>query len=80
MNFDIYTETVWTLCQAIAENDYTKSERKLGKVRFIYKTIICFETTTNKFERLSHNLMENIKDELINRYKPSTVAATGDVR
>ena len=56
-----------------------KGERKLGKVRFIYKTIICFETTANKFERLSHNLMENIKDELINRYKPSTVAATGDV-
>ena len=31
MNIDIYTETVWTLCQAMAENEYTKSERKLRK-------------------------------------------------
>ena len=28
---DTYTETVWTLCQAVAENEYTKNERKLRK-------------------------------------------------
>ena len=33
---------------------------KTEEVGFIYKTIICLETATNKFERL--NLMENIKD------------------
>ena len=31
MNIDTYTETVLTLCQAMAENEYTKSERKLRK-------------------------------------------------
>ena len=39
-----------------------KEREKTEEVRFIYKTIICFETTTNKFERLLQNLMENIKD------------------
>ena len=40
-----------------------KELEKTEEVRFIYKTIICFETTTNKFEMLSHNFMENIKDD-----------------
>ena len=31
MNTDIFTETVWTLCQAMAENEYTKSEKKPKK-------------------------------------------------
>ena len=37
-----------------------QEREKTEEVGFIYKTIICFETATNKFERL--NLMENIKD------------------
>ena len=51
----------------MAENEYTKKE-KTGEVQFIYKTyktyktFICLETIINKFERLSHNLMENKKD------------------
>ena len=28
MNIDIYTETVWRLCQAMAKNVYTMSERR----------------------------------------------------
>ena len=40
MNIDIYTETVWTLCQAMAENEYTKSERKLRK--FVLFTRLSF--------------------------------------
>ena len=35
---------------------------KTGEVRFIYKTFICLETISNKFERLSHNFIENKKD------------------
>ena len=31
MNIDIYTEAVWTLCQAMAKSECTKSERKLRK-------------------------------------------------
>ena len=47
----------------MAENKYTKREReKTREVRFIYKTFICLETIINKFERLSHNLMEDEKD------------------
>ena len=42
-----------------------KEREKTEEVRFIYKTIICFETATNKFEMLSHNLMENIKDAMM---------------
>ena len=44
----------------MAKNEYIKSE-KTGEVRFIYKTFICLENI-NKFERLSHNLMENKKE------------------
>ena len=44
----------------MAQNEYTKRE-KTGEVRFIWKTFICFEDIINKFERLSHNLMENKK-------------------
>ena len=42
---------------------------------------VCFKTTTNKFERLSHNLMENIEDpgRVINRFRTSTVAASRGV-
>ena len=35
---------------------------KTGEVRFIYKTVICLETISNKFERLLHNFIENKKD------------------
>ena len=45
----------------MARNEYTKRE-KTGEVRFIYKTFICLENIINKFERLSHNLMENKKE------------------
>ena len=31
VKIDIYTETVWTLCQAMVENEYTNSGRKLTK-------------------------------------------------
>ena len=49
------------LSQAMTENKYTKRE-KTGEVQFIYKTFICLTTIFNKFERLSHNLIENKKD------------------
>ena len=39
-----------------------KGREKTKKVRFIYKTFICLETINNKFETISHNLMENKKD------------------
>ena len=39
---DIYAETVWTLSQVMAENEYTKWE-KTREVRLIYKTFICLE-------------------------------------
>ena len=55
---DIYTEFVWTFSQAMAKNEYTKRE-KTGEVWFIYKPFICLENIINKFERLSHNFMEN---------------------
>ena len=45
----------------MAKNEYTKRE-KTGAVRFFYKTFICLENIINKFERLSHNLMENKKE------------------
>ena len=45
----------------MAKNEYTKGE-KTGEVRFIYKTFICLENIINKFEKLSHNLMENKKE------------------
>ena len=45
----------------MTENKYTKRE-KTGEVQFIYKTFICLTTIFNKFERLSHNLIENKKD------------------
>ena len=61
IDIDIYTEIVWTLSQAMAENEYTKRE-KTGEVRFIYKTFIRLETIINKFERFSHNLIENKKE------------------
>ena len=61
MNIDIYTETVWTLSDN-GRKLIHKEREKTEEFRFIYKTIICFETTNNKFERLSHNLMENIKN------------------
>ena len=50
---------------------------KTGKVRFIYKTFICLENILNKFERLSHNLMENKKEAgvSVNKYKASNVDA-----
>ena len=43
-----------------------KEQEKTEEVCFIYKTVICFQTTTNKFERLSHNLMENKEDAEMN--------------
>ena len=45
----------------MAKNEYTNRE-KAGKVRFVYKTFICLKNIINKFERLSHNLMENKKE------------------
>ena len=45
----------------MVKNEYTIRE-KTGEIRFIYKTFICSENTINKFERLSHNLMENKKE------------------
>ena len=45
----------------MANNEYTKRE-KAGEFRFIYKTFICLENIINKFERLSHNFMENKKE------------------
>ena len=62
MNFVIYTETIWTLCQAMAENEYKKSERKLRKFVSFTRLSLVSRPLLNKFERLSHNLMENIKD------------------
>ena len=47
----------------------TKEREKIGEVRLFYETLICklcnyfdCKTVVNKFERLSHNLMENKKD------------------
>ena len=51
---------VWTFSQAMAKNEFTKRE-KIEEVRFIYKTLSCLERIINKFERLSHNLMEKKK-------------------
>ena len=62
IDIDIYTEIVWTFSQAMAKNEVTKRQ-KTGEVRFFYKTFICLENIVNKFERLSHNLMENKKEE-----------------
>ena len=45
----------------MAKNEHTNRE-KTGKVRFIYKTFSCLEIIINKFERFSHNLMENKKE------------------
>ena len=45
----------------MAKNEYTKRE-KTGEVRFIDKTFICLGSIINKFERLSHKLIENKKD------------------
>ena len=45
----------------MAENKYTKRE-KTGEIWFICKTFICLDIRINKFESLSHNLMENKKD------------------
>ena len=39
-----------------------KEREKTGEVRFIYKTFIRLETIINKFERFSHNLIENKKE------------------
>ena len=60
----IFTEIVWAFSQAIAKNEYTKRE-KIGEVQFIYKTFICLENIINKFERLSHNVMENKKEAVM---------------
>ena len=62
MNIDIYTEAVWTLCPAMAKNEYTKSERKLRKfVSFTRLSFVSRPLIIN-LKRLSHNLTENIKD------------------
>ena len=45
----------------MTENNYTKREKN-GEVRFIYKTFICLEIIISKFDRFSHNLMENKKE------------------
>ena len=45
----------------MTKNEYTKREKN-GEVSFTYKTFICLENIINKFERLSHNLMENKKE------------------
>ena len=45
----------------MGENEYRKRE-KTEEIRFIYKTFICLETITNKFERLPRNMVENEKD------------------
>ena len=37
----------------------TQRARENWEVRYIYKTFICLETIINKFERLSHSLMQN---------------------
>ena len=47
IDIDTYTEIVWTLSQAMAENEYAKREKN-GEVRFIYKIFICLETIINK--------------------------------
>ena len=41
---------------------WIQKERENWEVRFIYKTFICLETITNKFERLPRNMVENEKD------------------
>ena len=61
IDIDIYSGIGCTITQAMAKNEYTKKD-KTGEVRFIYKTFICLETINNKFEKLSHNLMENKKN------------------
>ena len=59
----------------MAENECTKRE-KTGEVRFICKIFISLDTIINKFERLSHNLMENKNHtKVINKYKESNVDA-----
>ena len=49
-------------------------ERKLWEVRFIYKNLIYLENIVNKFERLSHNLMENKKEAgmSVNKFKKAS--------
>ena len=61
IDIDIYIEIVWTLSQVMGENEYRKRE-KTEEIRFIYKTFICLETITNKFESLPRNMVENEKD------------------
>ena len=44
------------------------------EVRFIYKNLIYLENIVNKFERLSHNLMENKKEAgmSVNKFKKAS--------
>ena len=47
----------------MAENEYAKGEKKLRKFdSFTRLSFVCLETINNKFETISHNLMENKKD------------------
>ena len=46
----------------MAENEYTKSERKLRKFVSFTRLSFVSRPLLIKFERLLHNLMENIKD------------------
>ena len=76
IDIDIYVEIVWTLSQAMAENENTK-RKKTGEVRLVYKTFIGLETIIHKFERLSYKLMEIKKKQgwVINKYRVSNVDA-----
>ena len=60
----------------MAENEYTK-RKKTVEVRFIYKTFIGKENIINKFERFSHNLMENKKKQgwVITKFRVRNVDA-----
>ena len=54
-----------------------KQREKTGEVQFIYKTFICLENIVNKFERPSHNILENKKEAgmSVNKYKASNMDA-----
>ena len=59
----------------MAQNECTKRE-KTEEGRFIQKTFICLENIINKFERLSHNLMEEKgQGWATNKYKASNADA-----
>ena len=81
MNIDTYTENVLTLCQAMAENEYTKSERKLRKfASFTRLSIVSRPLLINlKGFRATWSKTQKMQGWVINRYKPSTVAASGGV-